>query len=122
MCQIARTSLRAISIAAILVPRLWPNWARLRSRIGWKLGGGGDRGEAGRGRPPPRLRQQRALEQPPAADAEQVAARVGDAVRDQDRVDAVLERASVLDQVQPEAGALALGPDLGVGQPDLEVR
>jgi hypothetical protein len=40
-------------------------------------------------------------------------------VGDQDRVDAVLERGPVPDQVEAEAGALALGPDRRVGQPDL---
>jgi hypothetical protein len=42
-----------------------------------------------------------------------------DAVLEQDRVHAVLQRAAVLDQVQPEAGPLALRPHRRVGQPDL---
>src|ERR687891_519548 len=51
---------------------------------------GVDQGEAGRRRRPPGLGQGQPLEQPPAADAEEVAARAGDAVGDQDRMDAVL--------------------------------
>ena len=69
-----------------------------------------DQGEAGRRRRAPGLRQGQPLEQPPAADAEQVAARGGDAMGDQDRVDAVLERGPMPDQVEAEAGALALPP------------
>ena len=78
-----------------------------------------DQGEAGRRCRLPGLGQGEPLEQPPAAGAEEVAARVGDAVGDQDRVDAVLEGGPVPDQVEAEAGALALGPDRRVGQPDL---
>jgi hypothetical protein len=37
-------------------------------------------------------------------------------------VDPVLERRAVLDEVQPKAGELALGADLGVGQPDRRHR
>jgi hypothetical protein len=37
---------------------------------------------------------------------------------DQGRVDPVLERRAVADEVEPEAGPLALGPGLRVGQPD----
>ena len=33
-------------------------------------------------------------------------------------MDAVLERGAVMDQVQPEAGPLALGADARIGQPD----
>src|SRR5919201_4790123 len=67
----------------------------------------------------PRLGQRQPLEQPPAAGAEQVAARVGDAVLEEERVHPVLQRASVLDQMQPEARPLPLTPDRRVGQPDL---
>ncbi len=38
---------------------------------------------------------------------------------EEDRMDAVLQRAAVLDQVQPEAGPLPLGTHRRVGQPDL---
>src|SRR6266508_3177100 len=80
---------------------------------------GVDQGERGGQRRGPRLWQLQPLEQPAAAGAEEVAARVGHAVLEEDRVDAVFERASVLDQVQPEARPLTLGPDRRVGQPDL---
>src|SRR6266545_543891 len=78
-----------------------------------------NQGEArsdGRG---PRLGQAEALQQHSAGGAEEVAERVGDAVLEEDRVHAVLERGAVLDEMEPEAGPLALSPDLWIGQPDL---
>jgi hypothetical protein len=70
---------------------------------------GVDQRQAGGGGRAPGLGQLEPLEQAPAGQAEEVAAGVGDPVRDQDRMDAVLERRAVPDQVEPEAGALALG-------------
>ena len=78
-----------------------------------------DQGEAGGERRRPRLGQREPVEQAPAAGAEQIAVPVGDAVLEQDRVDTVLQRASVLDQVQPETGPLPLRSDRRIGQPDL---
>src|SRR6266511_1356666 len=78
-----------------------------------------DQAQAGGDRRGPGLGQPQPLEQRPAADAEEVAARARDSVLEEDRVHTVLERAAVFDQVQAEAGALTLGPHLGIGQPDL---
>jgi hypothetical protein len=61
-----------------------------------------DQRQAGRDRRRPRLGQLEPFEQTAAAGAEEVAMRVGQAVLEEDRVDAVLQRASVLDQVQAE--------------------
>src|SRR5207249_5951286 len=55
----------------------------------------------------PRLGQLEPLERPAAANAEQVTGRAGLAEAEQRLVDAVFERAAVLDQVQPEARPLA---------------
>src|SRR6266542_4130345 len=60
------------------------------------LGEGVDQGERGGQRRGPRLWQLQPLEQPAAAGAEEVAARVGHAVLEEDRVDAVFERALCL--------------------------
>jgi hypothetical protein len=80
---------------------------------------GVDQAEADGERRCPRLGPAEPLEQPSPASAEQVAGRVGDAMLEEDRMDAVLQRAAVLDQVQPEAGPLPLGAHRRVGQPDL---
>src|SRR3954449_2314781 len=53
-----------------------------------------------------------------AAHAEEVRDRARLAEVDQARVDAVLQRATVLDQVQPEARQLACRARLGIRQPD----
>jgi plasmid stabilization system protein ParE len=53
-----------------------------------------------------------------AADAEEVADGTGRTVREQGGVDAVLQARAVVDEVQAEAGTLALGPHRGVGHPD----
>ena len=45
--------------------------------------------------------------------------RAGQAVLEEDGVHPVFQRAAVLDQVQPEAGALPLGAHRRVGQPEL---
>jgi hypothetical protein len=54
----------------------------------------------------PRLVEPEAVEQAAAAGAEEVSVRVGQSVLEEDRVHTLLERATVLDQVQPEACAL----------------
>jgi hypothetical protein len=53
-----------------------------------------------------------------AADTEQIGDGAGLAVREQDRVHALLQTRAVADQVQPPAGAFALGAHQRVGQPD----
>ncbi len=53
-----------------------------------------------------------------AADTEQVGDGAGLAVREQDRVDTLLQARAVTDEVQPPAGAFALGAYQRVGQPD----
>src|SRR5436190_5718964 len=55
---------------------------------------GVDQGERGGDRRRPWLGQRELVEQPPAAGAEQIAVAVGDAMLEQDRVDAVFERAA----------------------------
>jgi len=57
-------------------------------------------------------------EQSAALGSEQVGDRAGLAEVDQRRVDPALERRLVLDQVQPEAGQLALLSHPGTGKPD----
>ena len=59
-----------------------------------------------------------ALQQPPALGPEQVGHRAGPAEVDQGRVDAVLERRLVLDQVEAKASELALLADPRIGKPD----
>jgi hypothetical protein len=66
----------------------------------------------------PRQGHAQTREQPAALDSEQVGDRAGLAEVDQRRVDPVLERRLVLDQVQPEAGELALLSHPRVGKPD----
>jgi hypothetical protein len=53
-----------------------------------------------------------------ALDSEQIGDRAGLCEVDQGRVDPVLKRRLVLDQMEAKAGQLALGPDPRVGQPD----
>src|SRR2546427_1743734 len=67
-----------------------------------------DQLEARRDRRRPGLGRLEPAEQRPAAGAEEIAARAGDAVLEEDRVDPVLERRTVLDEVQPEARPLPL--------------
>lgn len=67
----------------------------------------------------PRLGQGKPGEFPPATGSEQVAVGIGQSVLEEDRVDAVFQRAAVLDQVEAKAGPLPLGAQPGVGEPDL---
>jgi len=64
---------------------------------------------------PPGLRDLQPRKEPAALDAEQVADRARLAEVDQGRVDAVLQRRLVLDQVQPEARELALLANARIG-------
>jgi hypothetical protein len=57
-------------------------------------------------------------EQLAAAQAEEVGHRAGLAVREQDRVHALLQARAVAHQVQPPTGPLPLGAHARVGQPD----
>ena len=66
----------------------------------------------------PRLGEIELGEQLAAGDAEQVGHRDLMPERDQRRVDPVLQRRAVLDQVQPPPRTLALGAQLRRGQPD----
>jgi hypothetical protein len=68
---------------------------------------------------PPRLGQLQALEEAPSAGPEEVADRRAQAVLEEDRMDAVLERGALVDEMDAEARPLALGPHLRIGQPDL---
>lgn len=66
----------------------------------------------------PGLGDLEALEQLPAAPAEEVRDGAGMPMRDQSGVDAVFERGPLAHEVQPEASALALCADGGIGQPE----
>src|SRR6266540_2821888 len=66
----------------------------------------------------PRIGHVQALEQLAAASAEQIRDRTGRAPGHQRRVHALLQPHPLADQVEAPAGALALGADLGVGEPD----
>src|SRR5207302_451585 len=66
----------------------------------------------------PGLRQLQPLEQLPAAQAEEIRERTGDAVREQRRLDTVLERRPMPDEMEAEAGPLPLTAHGRVGQPD----
>jgi hypothetical protein len=66
----------------------------------------------------PRLRDSETVEQLAAGDPEQIANRARMPEREQRRMNAVLEHRAMLDQMQPEAGLLALGAHPRVGQPD----
>jgi prolyl-tRNA synthetase len=74
-----------------------------------------DQRQTGTERRSPRLGKAQTCEQGAAAGAEQVAVRIGHAVLKEDRVDAVIERAAMFDQVQAEAGPLAVRAHLGIG-------
>jgi hypothetical protein len=67
---------------------------------------------------PPRVRDGEAVEQLAAGEAEEVADRTGMAESHQRRVDVVLQRRAMADQVQPKARKLALAANAGIGQPD----
>jgi hypothetical protein len=67
---------------------------------------------------PRQARHLQSLQQPADLETEQVADRTWFAEVDQRRVNAVLERRLVLDEVQTEAGELALLADARIGQPD----
>ncbi len=67
----------------------------------------------------PGLRNLELGKDPPALGAEEVGDRAGPAEGHERRVDPVLQRRSVLDQVHPKAGRLALLADPRIGQPDL---
>src|SRR6266516_4622130 len=66
----------------------------------------------------PRLRQPEPDEQLATAHAEEIGDRAGLAVREQDRVHALLQARAVAYQVQPPTRTLALGAYEWVGQPD----
>jgi hypothetical protein len=76
-----------------------------------------DQAQARLQRPAPDVRELQALEQGPAAGAEEVGDGAGNAVREQRRVHAVLEARPVADEVEAEAGPLAFGPHGRAGQP-----
>src|SRR4051794_16541053 len=66
----------------------------------------------------PRLRQPEPDEQLATAHTEEIGDRTRLAVREQDRVHALLQARAVTHQVEPPARAFALGTHLRVGQPD----
>jgi hypothetical protein len=77
-----------------------------------------DQAQAGLDRALPRLWEAEPAEQLSAADSEQVGDGAGLAVREQDRVHALLQARAVTDEMQPPARTLALAAHLRVGQPD----
>src|SRR5436305_11880686 len=77
-----------------------------------------DQTQAGLDRALPRLRESEPGEQLAAAYAEQIGDRAGLAVREQDRVHALLQAGAVAHQVQTPTGTLALSAHQRVGQPD----
>jgi hypothetical protein len=66
----------------------------------------------------PGLRQSEPSEQLAAADAEEIGDGAGFAVREQDRVHALLQARAVADEVQAPARSLALSTHKRIGQPD----
>jgi hypothetical protein len=81
-----------------------------------------DQVKAGANVSPPGVGELEAIERVAALDPEQIAHRAGHPEVDQGRVDAVLERRAMLDQVQAKAGQLTSAADPGVGEPDRRHR
>jgi hypothetical protein len=78
-----------------------------------------DQVQARRDRRGPRLRQPRPLQKAAPAGAEEIVDRSLQAVLEEDRVHAVLERRALAHQKEAEAGPLPLRPHARTGQPDL---
>jgi hypothetical protein len=66
----------------------------------------------------PRVGDRQTVEQLAPSEPEQIADRAGMAESDQRRVDTILQRAAVTNQVQAKARQLALAADRRIGQPD----
>jgi hypothetical protein len=68
---------------------------------------------------PPRLRDRESIEQLATGVTEQMRHRARMPERDQRRVDAVLQRRAMTNQMQPQTSQLALAPNARIRQPDL---